>query len=117
MEKTKQPLNKQPKSWSGRSSMVTSKKFMADLSSSCMKSLLDELSKTSAIFDLIDLIQLFIDTLFWIKIPDIQPHSILLHTIDISAIYNLLEFGVFLFLKHNRRKKYRWTNWHIFHAQ
>ena len=47
--------------------------------------LLDELPQAAPVLDQVDLVQLLVDALLGVEIPDIQSHCILLHTVDVTG--------------------------------
>ena len=62
----------------------TAKQLVVYFTRSGVKSLLDELPQPSAVLDLVDLVQLLVDALLRVEVPNIQPHTVLIHTVDVS---------------------------------
>ena len=63
----------------------TAKKLMIYFSRGGVKSLLDKLPQPSAVLDQVDFVQLLVDALFRVEVPNIKPHAVLIHTVDVSV--------------------------------
>ena len=63
----------------------TAQQLMIYFSCGGVESLLDKLPQTSAVLDQVDLVQLLVDALLGVEVPNIQPHAVLIHTVDVSV--------------------------------
>ena len=60
--------------------------LMADLTRSGVERLLYELPQAASVLDLVDLVELLVDRLLGVEVPDVQPEAVLVYAVDVSEI-------------------------------
>ena len=72
----------------------TSQKLVIDLTRSRMERLLDELPQATAVLHQVDLVELLVDGLLGIEVPDVQSQTVLVYAIDVPE--RVLSYFLFL---------------------
>ena len=60
--------------------------LVADLTRSGVERLLYELPQAAPVLDLVDLVELLVDRLLGVEVPDVQPEAVLVYAVDVSEI-------------------------------
>ena len=69
----------------GISTLPSAQQVVVYFANSGVKSLLDELPQPSAILDLVNLVELLVEALLRVEVKNIEPHIVLIHTVDVSV--------------------------------
>ena len=57
--------------------------FVCRLASGGVQGLLDELPQSSSVLHLVDFVQFLVHALLGVEVPDIEPHAVLIHAVDV----------------------------------